>query len=211
MIFEGEIGRLTEIHGIAQKKLEMISAAWAEHRAIRDVMMFLQSHGISTLFAVRIYKEYGDNAIPYVTEDPYRLANDFYGIGFFSADKVALSIGLATDSTERLMAAIKHVLAASREFGHCYLTESQTLTQVNELLQMELAERLPGLLKQMQQDGHLMVRELISPEGIKEPCYYSKTLYFDELYVAKKISGMNKPALVDSATGGGLDRPLLSG
>ena len=197
-VFEGEIGRLTEIHGIAQKKLEMISAAWAEHRAIRDVMMFLQSHGISTLFAVRIYKEYGDNAIPYVTEDPYRLANDFYGIGFFSADKVALSIGLATDSTERLMAAIKHVLAASREFGHCYLTESQTLTQVNELLQMELAERLPGLLKQMQQDGHLMVRELISPEGTKEPCYYSKTLYFDELYVAKKISEMNKPALADS-------------
>ena len=154
-IFEGEIERLTEIPGIAQKKLETISLAWAEHRAIRDVMMFLQSHGISTLFAVRIYKEYGDNAISYVTEDPYRLASDFYGIGFFSADKVALSIGLATDSNERIMAAIKHVLAASREFGHCYLTESQTRTQVNELLEMDLGERLPGLLKQMQQDGLL--------------------------------------------------------
>jgi exodeoxyribonuclease V alpha subunit len=197
-IFEGEIGRLTEIHGIAQKKLEMISAAWAEHRAIRDVMMFLQSHGISTLFAVRIYKEYGDNAIAYVNEDPYRLANDFYGIGFFSADKVALSIGLATDSNERLMAAIKHVLAASREFGHCYLTESQIRAQVNDLLQMELDDRLPWLLKQMQQDGHLMVRELTTPEGLEEPCYYSKTLYFDELYVAKKISGMSsKPFSVD--------------
>ena len=196
-IFEGEIERLTEIPGIAQKKLETISLAWAEHRAIRDVMMFLQSHGISTLFAVRIYKEYGDNAIPYVTEDPYRLASDFYGIGFFSADKVALSIGLATDSNERIMAAIKHVLAASREFGHCYLTESQTLTQVNELLEMDLGDRLPGLLKQMQQDGLLMVRELAVPEGANEPCYYSKTLYYDELYVAKKISAMNKPASVD--------------
>ena len=152
--------------------------AWAEHRAIRDVMMFLQSHGISTLFAVRIYKEYGDNAISYVTEDPYRLASDFYGIGFFSADKVALSIGLATDSNERIMAAIKHVLAASREFGHCYLTESQTRTQVNELLEMDLGDRLPGLLKQMQQDGLLMVRELVVPEGANEPCYYSKTLYY---------------------------------
>ena len=124
-IFEGQIARLTEIPGIAQKKLEAISAAWAEHRAIRDVMMFLQSHGISTLFAVRIFKAYGDNAIAYVTEDPYRLANDFYGIGFFSADKVALSIGLAADSDARLTAAIRHVLAASREFGHCYLTEAQ--------------------------------------------------------------------------------------
>ena len=65
-IFEGEIGKLTEIRGIAQKKLEMIKDAWIEHRAIRQVMMFLQSHGISTLFAVRIYKEYGDNAIEYV-------------------------------------------------------------------------------------------------------------------------------------------------
>ena len=190
--------------GIAQKKLEMISSAWAEHRAIRDVMMFLQSHGISTLFAVRIYKEYGDNAIPYVTEDPYRLASDFYGIGFFSADKVALSIGLATDSNERIMAAIKHVLAASREFGHCYLTESQIRAQVNELLEMDLGDRLPGLLKQMQQDGLLMVRELVVPEGANEPCYYSKTLYFDELYVAKKISGMNKR----SRRGQGSDRKL---
>ena len=196
-IFEGQIERLTEITGIAQKKLDMISGAWAEHRAIRDVMMFLQSHGISTLFAVRIFKEYGDNAIPYVTEDPYRLANDFYGIGFFSADKVALSIGLAKDSNERITAAIKHVLAASREYGHCYLTESQIRVQVNELLQMDLGERLPGLLKQMQQGGLLMVREFVSPEGVSEPCYYSKTLYFDELYVANRVSGMKKPPEMD--------------
>jgi len=196
-IFEGEIARLTEIPGIAQRKLETIHAAWAEHRAIRDVMMFLQSHGISTLFAVRIFKEYGDNAIPYVTEDPYRLANDFYGIGFFSADQVALSIGLALDSNERLTAAIRHVLAASREFGHCYLTESQIRTQVNELLQLDIGARLPGLLQRMQQDGHLMVRTLVSPRGAAESCYYSKTLYFDELYVAQKIAGMQKPPAVN--------------
>ena len=71
-VFEGEIERLVEVPGIATKKLEMISDAWTEHRAIREVMMFLQSHGISTLFAVRIYKEYGDNAIQNVNADPYR-------------------------------------------------------------------------------------------------------------------------------------------
>lgn len=196
-VFEGEISRLTEIPGIAQKKLETISAAWAEHRAIRDVMMFLQSHGISTLFAVRIYKEYGDNAIAYVTEDPYRLANDFYGIGFFSADKVALSIGLARDSDERVTAAIKHVLAASREFGHCYLTESQIRTQVNELLQMDIGGRLSGLLARMQQDGHLMVRQRVAAGGAPEPCYYSRTLYFEELYVAKRVAGTPTPPDVD--------------
>jgi len=103
-VFEEEIEKLTQVPGIADKKLEMINAAWVEHRAIREVMMFLQSHGISTLFAVRIYKEYRDDAIALVTEDPYRLANDFYGIGFFSADKVALSIGLARDSIQRITA-----------------------------------------------------------------------------------------------------------
>ena len=196
-IFEGEIERLIEIQGIAQKKLEMIKGAWIEHRAIREVMMFLQSHGISTLFAVRIYKAYGDNAIAYVNEDPYRLSNDFYGIGFFSADKVAQSIGLALDSPQRIMAAIKHVLAASREFGHCYLTQSQIRVQVKELIELDLGNRLPDLLKQMEKEGLVMVREIKTPDGFFEPCYYSKSLYFDELYVAKKISNMNNPLPAD--------------
>ena len=196
-IFEGEIERLIEIQGIAQKKLEMIKSAWIEHRAIREVMMFLQSHGISTLFAVRIYKAYGDNAIAYVNEDPYRLSNDFYGIGFFSADKVAQSIGFALDSPQRIMAAIKHVLAASREFGHCYLTQSQIRVQVKALIELDLGDRLPDLLKQMEKEGLVMVREIETPDGLFEPCYYSKSLYFDELYVAKKISNLNNPLPAD--------------
>jgi exodeoxyribonuclease V alpha subunit len=193
-VFENEIERLMEITGIAQKKLTMISEAWIEHRAISKVMMFLQSHGISTLFAVRIYKEYGDNAVEFVNEDPYRLAQDFYGIGFFSADKVALSIGLKKNSPQRIRAGINHVLAASREFGHCYLTESQITAQVNELLDLTLDDRIPAFLNQMKQDGLVMVRELATSDGATETCYYSKSLYFDELYVAKRISGkMNLP------------------
>ena len=187
-VFEHEIEKLTEIRGIAQKKLTTIKEAWIEHRAIRKVMMFLQSHGISTLFAVRIYKEYGDDAVDYVNEDPYRLARDFYGIGFFSADKIALSIGLETNSPQRIRAGINHVLAASREFGHCYLTESQIIAQVNELLELRLDDRLSDYLRQMKQDGLVMVRELGNIEGAAQFCYYSKSLYFDESYVAKRIS-----------------------
>ncbi|MBN1932495.1 MAG: AAA family ATPase [Desulfobacterales bacterium] len=196
-VFENEIKRLTEVRGIAHKKLVMISEAWTEHRAIRNVMMFLQSHGISTLFAVRIYKEYGDHAIEYVNEDPYRLALDFYGIGFFSADKVALSIGLERNSPQRIKAGISHVLAAGREFGHCYLTESQIAAQVNELLELKLDDRIPDFLDQMKQDGLIMVRELNNPDGVTESCYYSKSLYFDELYVARRISSTKYPPLVD--------------
>ena len=196
-IFEKDIERLTEVPGIAQKKLDMISAAWTEHKAIREVMMFLQSHGISTLFAVRIYKEYGDEAIRLVTEDPYRLANDFYGIGFFSADKVALSIGLEHDSQQRILAGIKHVLAASRNFGHCYLTASQINKDVKELLQLDLSDKLFELLKYMETEKLLMVRDLIQEDGLIEQCYYSKSLYFDELYVAKRISDLGSPPQVD--------------
>ena len=186
-IFEGQIQRLVEVPGIAAKKLDMISAAWAEHRAIRDVMMFLQSHGISTLFAVRIYKEYGDNAIAHVTQDPYRLASDFYGIGFFSADKVALSIGLAPDSPQRIMAGIRHVLAAARNFGHCYLTECQIKIQVKELLDLDLSEKLALLLSSMEKERQLMKRRLGGETGEIALCYYSKSLYFDEQYVARRI------------------------
>ena len=196
-IFETQIEKLTEVPGIAQKKLETISAAWTEHRAIRKVMMFLQSHGISTLFAVRIYKEYGDNAISYVNEDPYRLANDFYGIGFFSADKVALSIGLDRESPQRIMAGIKHVLAASREFGHCYLTESQIKVQVQELLELDLGDHLPRFLKDMEAAALVMARQISASEGGSEQCYYSKSLYFDELYVAKRVSKSNSSLKVD--------------
>jgi exodeoxyribonuclease V alpha subunit len=196
-VFEDEIERLTEVPGIAKKKLHMIRTAWAEHRSIRDVMMFLQSHGISTLFAVRIYKEYGDDAIAAVSEDPYRLSRDIYGIGFFSADKVALSIGLEKDSRQRIMAGISHVLAASRDFGHCYLTEPQILDQVNDLLSLDVSPRLPYLLEEMKTGGQLMVREREDGDNGIQRCFYSRTLYFDERYVAQKIADLDGEITVD--------------
>jgi len=196
-VFEGAIDRLTEVPGIARRKLETIEAAWKEHRAIREVMLFLQSHGISTLFAVRIYKEYGDEAIAIVSADPYRLANDFYGIGFFSADQVALSLGYAKDSDQRLMAAIRHVLAASRDQGHCYLTAGQVQTGVRELLGMAADDRVTALLLRMEIEGLLRVRNLTAGDGAARACYYSKSLYYDEQTVADRIRGLRGRVKLD--------------
>ena len=197
-VFENRIYCLMEVPGIAEKKLEMISAAWTEHRAIRDVMMFLQSHGISTLFSVRIYKAYGDDAIANVMADPYRLADDFYGIGFFSADKVALSMGLAADSPERITAGIRHVLSAARNFGHCFLTFAQILDQVRQLLELDLSGVLAQILETMEADRLLMRRHLVLEEGAPpQDCYYARSLYFDELYVARRIAEMTDPPDVD--------------
>ncbi|SHO48083.1 SF1B family DNA helicase RecD2 [Desulfopila aestuarii] len=196
-VFEEEMDRLTEVPGIARKKLEMIEHAWREHRMVRDVMIFLQGHGISTLFAVRIFQKYGERAIELVSADPYRLAVDFYGIGFFSADKVALSIGLAPDSDERIRAAIRHVLAASREQGHCYLTAVQIRSEVEELLTLTLNDRLERLLRQLEEENQLKVRLLAVGDNPAERCYYSKSLYYDEETVARRITSFLVPIAID--------------
>ena len=197
-IFENDIGRLLEVPGIAKKKLCMIEQAWREHRVVREVMMFLQGHGISTLFAVRIYKKYGDRAIQIVSEDPYRLAADFYGIGFFSADKVALSLGLAEDSEQRLTAAVRHVLAAGREQGHCYLLSTQIDSEVGNLLGFNPENRLPDILQGMEMKQLLKVRRLPVIAGGELVCYYSKSLYYDEEFVAEKIAAMAHPCTIDA-------------
>jgi exodeoxyribonuclease V alpha subunit len=189
-VFDGDIHRLLEVQGIAKKKLKNIEVAWREHRMVREVMMFLQGHGISTLFAVRIYKEYGEKAIDIVQSDPYRLAVDFYGIGFFSADQVALKIGLAVDSEQRIGAAIRHVLSAAREAGHCYLSLLQVEKGVKELLGFEPGARLVEILSRMEADHQLKVRRLPLQDSDLENCYYSKSLYYAESYVAGRIGSM---------------------
>ena len=196
-VFEKSIDDLLQVPGIATKKLEGIREAWEEHKAIRDVMLFLQGHGISTLFAVRIYKKYGQRAIAIVTENPYRLANDFYGIGFFSADKVALSLGVEENSPVRVFAAIRHILAASRDQGHCYLTMDQIHKGISELLELDLTGLIETYLQQMEKD-HLLKKRLLP--SIDQPplvCYYSKTLFYDEKLTADKVYGLCRPVPVN--------------
>lgn len=183
-VFEKDIEQLMNVHGIADKKLEQIKVSWSEHRSIRDVMLFLQGYGISTLFATKIFKAYGGDAIKIVSENPYRLAHDIYGIGFFSADKIALAMGFDRTGEARIEAGVKHVLAASRDDGHCFLSETQMIDQVLELLGDDIPqERLRAVIQRLVVSGQIMLRKL-EEHG---DCYYSKTLYFDELTVAKRI------------------------
>jgi len=186
-IFEQDIESLKQVPGIARKKLAIIKEAWLSHRVIRDVMMFLQSHGISTLFAVRIFKHYGEKANEIVAADPYRLANDFYGIGFLSADKVAQSLGIPLDSPQRIIAAIKHVLSGSRDRGHCYLRIDQIIDQVQQLLGMTL-DTIPAHLDEMERTDLLKKRTIAQSDTETVLGYYAKGLYWDELAVAKSIT-----------------------
>lgn len=180
-VFENKIERLTEVPGIAATKLQQITKSWVEHREIRNVMLFLQSYGISTLFAVKIFKQYGNDAIAIVQENPYQLSKDIYGIGFFSADKIALNIGLEKDSPKRIRAAISHVLAASREQGHCYLELDNIQLEVKKLLQQNFSDLINHEIVGMEAENELKTR---LKKELK--CYYSKSLYYDELITADR-------------------------
>ena len=196
-VFDHAIERLTEVPGIASKKLQSIAHAWREHVNIRDVMMFLQTHGISTLFAVRIYQAYGDDAIARVTQNPYCLADDIYGIGFFSADKVALSMGFEPHSAVRTLAAIKHVLSASREQGHCYLLKFQIVANVFDLIDRNIEDTIDPLLDTMVDEQALKTRDIVQ-DGQTIQGYYARSLYFQETRVADQLNRRNHPVVVDA-------------
>ncbi|WP_103864931.1 AAA family ATPase [Aquimarina sp. I32.4] len=185
-VFEDDIERLTEVPGIAKTKLEQITSSWTEHREIRNVMLFLQEYGVSTLFAVKIFKKYGNDAIKIVQDNPYQLSKDIYGIGFFSADKIALSMGIKKNSPKRIRAAIAHVLAASRDQGHCYLELELILTEVEKLLKEDFKELAIVEVGGMEKDNELKTR-LKNEEKQTIKCYYSKSLYYDELSTGNRV------------------------
>ena len=197
-VFDESIDDLLNVPGIAHKKLKTIRNAWEEHKSIRDIMIFLQGLGISTLFAVRIFKEYGQNSIPFITENPYRLATDFYGIGFFSADKVALSLGIEENDPIRITAAIRHILAASREQGHCYLLYDQILDGINELLGLDVSDSLTRQLTIMERENLLKKRIIPDQENVNQICYYSKSLYYAEKSTSELLHSLNRKLPVDS-------------
>jgi exodeoxyribonuclease V alpha subunit len=199
-VFEDSIEELTHVPGIADKKLEKIKHSWQEHRSIRDVMIFLQGHGISTLFATKIYKTYGDQSIPLVSENPYRLAHDIYGIGFFSADRIALAMGFAKNGEARIEAGIKQVLSASRDEGHCFLSQDQIITNTLQLLNESIDPvRLLAVLEKLRASQQVRVRKLwLEDLSLEQDCYYAKSLYQDEETTAQRITTLlKKPRSVD--------------
>jgi exodeoxyribonuclease V alpha subunit len=132
----------------------MITAAWAEQQAIKEVMVFLQGVGVSTSLAVRIYKTYRDEAIEMVRREPYRLAGDVWGIGFKTADQIARSLGIPHDSPQRVKAGLQFALSQATEDGHCYLPETELVAKATGLLEVDI-----GLA------GHCL-EELVAEEGV---------------------------------------------
>ncbi len=192
-IIEKEIWRLLEIKGVSRKRAEKIGQAWAEQRAIKEVMLFLQGHGVSTHFAVRIFKQYGSSAITVVEQSPYRLAAEVYGIGFKTADQIARNLGIAADAEERLRAGLQYVLSQATEAGHCYLPSRELLRQAAETLGVEERPRLAAALEALLDEGQLKIEEAGSDHAI-----YLPPLWQAERSLARRLRKlMERPVRVE--------------
>ncbi len=192
-IIEHHPRRLREVLGVGKKRVEMVTRAWEEQRSIKEVMLFLQSHDVSTSLAVKIYKHYGDAALDVVQEDPYRLARDIYGIGFLTADKIARKMGLPTDSPQRVAAGISYVLSQLADEGNVYAPQERLIKEATEILDVpaDLVETGVVQLEEEEQVHREDIAYTIQDQpGVavrEEKAVYLLPFYYGEVGVANRL------------------------
>ena len=192
-VIDDEPGRLIEVDGLGPKRTAMIAAAWAEQKAIKEVMIFLQGVGVSTSLAVRIYKKYGDASVSVVRSEPYRLAADVWGIGFKTADTIAAAVGIARDSPERIKAGLAYTLSEAADDGHCYLPAPNLIADAAKILDVPAELITPCLDELAAAEG--VVREAVpvsalsaqAEAGPEVPAVYLPPFYQAERSVAHAL------------------------
>jgi exodeoxyribonuclease V alpha subunit len=189
-VIDHEPDRLLEIRDIGQKRLDLIKNAWQEHRMIRDIMIFLQSHNLTLNLATKIFRHYGTDSIRILKEDPYRLSLDIHGIGFKSADKIAQSIGIPMDAPERARAGILHVLneAAGSE-GHTFLFEEELKKAAVEILDIDM-EKISAAIEDLKRMDRIVPEQIegktsIFPRSL-HTCETGIADYLKQLWMEKR-------------------------
>jgi len=180
-VIEEHPERLLELPGIGRKRQQQIVGGWAEQKAVKKIMLFLHSHGVSTARTIRIYRTYGDDAIAVVSANPYRLILDIPGIGFRTADQIARNIGIAPDSPLRARSGIGYTLQELSLEGHCRVPESMLLAACKRLLNIPA----PVLEEALRQE--LSIGTIIAVEDHDGKSYYLVSLFRAETGVAKSI------------------------
>ena len=178
---EAEPDRLREVTGIGPVRAKRITDGWAEQKIVREIMVFLHSHGVGTARAVRIYKTYGADAIQVMTENPYRLARDIRGIGFKTADAIAMKLGIEKTAMIRIRAGISYALTEAMDEGHCGLPTEELAPLAVELLEV------PKELVQTALDLELAEGTVIAATVGETPCVFLGGLYRAERVIAERI------------------------
>ncbi|MBE0448052.1 MAG: ATP-dependent RecD-like DNA helicase [Actinobacteria bacterium] len=201
-VIENQPERLTEVEGIGKVRVERICNAWQEQKEIKEVMVFLQSHGVTTTYAIKIYKQYGNRAISLVSDNPYRLAVDIFGIGFKTADKIAGNMGISPTSPQRAQAGILHVLSALSDEGHiCYQRHLlvERTAKVLDIDEKIIDDAVDSLVEQ----GLVMAEAVTSdvPSSMTSELIYLRSLHASEMGIVKHIerllSSNIKPVEID--------------
>ncbi len=189
-VIEDEPDRLIAVEGIGPKKAAMIHQSYLQQKEIKEVMLFLQSYQVSPALAVKLFKHYGARAIPLVKENPYRLAEDVYGIGFITADKIARQLGLPHDAPQRVRSAALYLLKRAADEGHVFLPRGEMCERIEELLFSETppqsgsaAELIDRQLEELRVGGQLVCEK--NPAG--EEMLYSAPFYRAEKGAAEKL------------------------
>jgi exodeoxyribonuclease V alpha subunit len=185
-VIENQPERLTEVDGIGPKRRKEILRAWAEQREIKEVMVFLQSHGVSTHYAIKIYKAYGSQATDLVRQNPYRLATDIHGIGFKSADKIAAALGIPRDAPQRIEAGALYLLGQGADRGHIFLPRKALVEEGEKLLEVS-AEAITTAVAALAETEQVVVEPL---EDADDPAVFLKALQAAESGVAGRIRAL---------------------
>src|ERR1039457_3209602 len=188
-IIEAEPQRLREVIGIGLVRAKRITDAWAEQKIVREIMVFLHSHGVGTARAVRIYKTYGSDAVQVMTENPYRLARDIRGIGFKTADAIAMKLGVEKTAIIRVRAGISYALTEAMDDGHCGLPTADLVPLAEELLEVGA-----GLIRTAL-DLELADGTVVADSLGETDCIFLASLYRAEQAIAERLLALSRAKL----------------
>ena len=188
-IIETTPDRLREVEGIGPVRAASILAAWAEQKAVREIMVFLHSNGVSTARSVRIFKTYGADAIQVMTQNPYQLARDIRGIGFKTADAIAMKLGIEKTTMVRVRAGISYALTEAMDEGHCGLPTDELVPLAEKLLKVP-QQLIRTALELELQDG-----TVIADQVGETPCVFLAGLYQAERTIAHRLMGLANATL----------------
>jgi exodeoxyribonuclease V alpha subunit len=202
-VIENQPERLREAPDIGPKRAQIIAEAWEEQKQVKEIMLFLHSHGVSTNLAIKIYKQYGEEALAIVQTDPYRLARDIFGIGFKTADRIAQALGLPPDHPSRLEAGVVYVLNQATDDGHVFSPSHELAQQAAELLGVTV-EQIPAALDRLAQEDrvqpdllpvdpskHMIQKGAGESSGdYSAAVVYLKPLYYSETGVAERLHSL---------------------
>src|ERR1700710_494349 len=179
---EAEPERLREVTGIGPVRAKRITDAWAEQKIVREIMVFLHSHGVGTARAVRIYKTYGSDAIQVMTDNPYRLARDIPGIGFKTADAIAMKLGIEKTAMIRIRAGISYALTEAMDDGHCGLPTEELVPLAIELLEVSIELVRTALDLELQEGA------VVADRVGETPCTFLAGLHRAERVIAERLT-----------------------